>query len=438
MRYKHIFVLSPPFYSHFMPLLSLAKSFKSQGCTVTFGCSGEFKEAVVSAQLEFYDIDISANKNTGMASDTVQPESEKLRLLEFFEATKVGAVETLMTQSRHRKEDMLHNPLALMKKIQILAEAVDVDLWVVDILSYGATLSLYCLELPFITFCPPHPYTIPQKGQNYGVPMKWPSCIDVSEESLLDLREVSLRTQEEFTRIFNDFIETNRPGAKKIDNAFRLVSKEAILYNYLDFKSEEELSEKPLKLYIGHAFDEESISDFWLEKVADDISSVKRQRKILITLGTFLSSRVDVLEKLLVACISYDPKAQIIAAVGAHTEELKQYASSFVSIYDFIPQKALIPYMDLVIHHGGCNTFTETLYYGKPMIILPFSSDQFNIASDAEHQHLAVTLDPNRLTKGMVMDALQKAFALGGESLHHWSEVSKARGADYAVKMLLR
>lgn len=432
MFYKHIFVLSPPFYSHFMPLLTLAKSFKHQGCKVTFGCSREFEELVVSAQLNFYEIDLSVNKNTGMASDTEQPESEKLRLFEFFEATKVGAVETLMIQSRHRKEDMLNNPIELMKKIQAIKSMYDVDMWLVDVLSYGATLSLYCLELPFITFCPPHPYTIPRQGEIYGVPKNWPLCINVLGDSREALNEVASETQEQFTRIFNGFIAEHRPSAPIIDNAFRLVSEEAIIYNYLDFNFEETTNTKPLKIYIGHAFEEEQLSGFWLEKVEN-----VAQKKILITLGTFLSNRVDVLKKLICAGQKFDPEALIIVAAGSSAKTLEPYASSRVLICDFLPQKALMPYMDIVIHHGGCNTFTETLYYGKPMIIVPFSSDQFNIASDAERNKLACILNPNELSDGAVVDALRKTLQLDQKILHHWSEWSKQRGTDYAVKIFL-
>ncbi len=433
MHYEHIFFLSPPFYSHFMPLLALAKSFKGQGCKVTFGCSREFKQTVVSAQLDFYEIDISANKNTGSASDTEQPESEKMRLYAFFEATKVGAVETLMTQSRHRKDDMLNNPLDLIEKIQEIKGAQEVDLWVVDILSYGVTLSLYCLELPFITFCPPHPYTIPEKGDNFGVPKQWPSCIDVSVDALNGLREATLRTQEQFTSIFNEIIADFRPDVGKVDNAFRLVSEEAIIYNYFDFNAEEELKKRPLKLYIGHAFEEETLSQFWLDRV----EHVNR-KKILITLGTFLSNRVDVLKELIVASQKFDPEAMIIVAAGSQEKELKQYESSLVSVCEFIPQKALIPHMDIVIHHGGCNTFTETVYFGKPMIILPFSSDQFNIASDAEKNKIAITLNPNCLSEEAIVDALEKALKIDQEALLHWSNFSKQRGTDYAAIQVLR
>jgi UDP-N-acetylglucosamine:LPS N-acetylglucosamine transferase len=432
MGYKHIFFLSPPFYSHFMPLAALAKSFKKLGIKVTIGCSNEFKEAVLSAQLEFHEINISTNKNTGTASDTEQPESEKMRLNEFFEATKIGAVETLITQSNHRKDDMLPDPQGLMEAIKRIDERMKVDLWVVDILSYGVTLSLHCLNLPYITFCPPHPNTIPKEGENFGVPKNWPSSIEVDPEKLRGLNEIAIQTQQQFTDIFNRFILQYHMNPQKIENAFRLSSEIGIIYNYLDFHRQESLSERPLRIYIGHAFEEESLSQSWLEKV-DNV----HQRKILITLGTFLSNRMDVLTQLIIACQAFDPEAFVVVSAGSNAKNLKQYESPKVSICDFIPQRALMPYMDIAIHHGGNNTFTETVHYGKPMIILPFSSDQFNIAYDAECNDLAITLDPNRLSKSIIVQALEDVSKFDKKNLLHWSRFSRERGPDYGARRIL-
>ncbi|MDP3387166.1 MAG: glycosyltransferase [Eubacteriales bacterium] len=432
MGYGHIFFLSPPFYSHFMPLAALAKSFKKMGIKVTMGCSIEFKEAVLSAHLEFYEINISTNKNTGTASDTEQPESEKMRLNEFFEATKAGAIETLITQSNHRKEDMLADPQGLMAAIKRIDERVKVDLWVVDVLSYGVTLSLHCLGLPYVTFCPPHPNTIPKENENFGVPKDWPSSIEVDPEKLRKLNEISVQTQQQFTDIFNAVIFSHHSRPQRIENAFRLNSEQAIIYNYFDFDQVEGLSVKPLHIYIGHSFEEEPLSRSWLEKIEN-----ANQRKILITLGTFLSNRIDVLTQLITACQEFDPGAFIVVSAGSNAKNLKPYESSKVTICEFVPQKALMPFMDIVIHHGGNNTFTETVYYGKPMIILPFSSDQFSIAFDAESNGMAIVLDPNRLSEMIIVDALGEVLKLDKKKLLRWSRFSKERGPDYAAKQIL-
>lgn len=434
MRYKHIFFLSPPFYSHFMPLLALAKSFQKQGVRVTFGCSREFENRIVSSRLEFHEINLSTNKNTGTANDTKQPEAEKKRLAEFFEATKKGPIETLMTQTNHRRLDMLSNPWSQMEQIKKINTKETVDLWVVDILSYGTTLSLHCLDLPYITFCPPHPKTIPGPGEYYGVPQNWPSSFTVDPEKITLLKKTSLLAQKDFTHIFNQFIDKQHRSAtpRPVKNAFRLISSHTVIYNYFDFNHEEKAARNPRKIYMGHSFEKDHLNPYWQEKVKNP-----NQKKILITLGTFLSSRMDVLEQLILGCEAFDPEALCIVSAGSNTPNLKKYASARVIIREFTPQKALIPHMDVIIHHGGCNTFTEAVYYGKPMIILPFSSDQFNIAYDAEKNHLGLTLDPNHLKKEELVNALVQVLTQHRQSLGKWSQFSKDRGPDYAAKIIL-
>ncbi|MCZ6721995.1 MAG: glycosyltransferase, partial [Proteobacteria bacterium] len=44
-------------------------------------------------------------------------------------------------------------------------------------------------------------------------------------------------------------------------------------------------------------------------------------------------------------------------------------------IAPWFPQPSVIPQADVIIHHGGNNTFTEALYFGKPALIMPFCWD---------------------------------------------------------------
>lgn len=430
MKYKHIFIISPAFYSHFNPLLVLAKSFKELGVQVTFGSSKEFEEQVLKEDLNFYEIDISKNKNTGKAEATVQDDSEKERLEEFFESTRKGAIETLITQSNHRKADMLYDPHELIENIKKIDDELNIDLFVVDILSYSVSLSLYFLNLDFITFCPPHPNTIPDEISYYGVPENWPSAIDIEDDKLSKLRKISKSTEKEFTDIFNKIISENK-DLEKIDNAFKLVSNIASIYNYFDFYKREDIGGKRKKIFIGNCFEKEELDEKWLERIDFE------EKKIMISLGTFLSNRKDVLEKLIKGVKAIYPKAIIIVSAGSNAENLKSYRSKNVIIEEFIPQKALMPYIDIVVFHAGCNTLTEAMYYGNKMIVLPFSSDQFNIAYDIEKNRLGEVLDPNHFTRWDLEKAFENIEKSSRENLNYWKKISRERGADYAAKIIL-
>jgi len=64
-----------------------------------------------------------------------------------------------------------------------------------------------------------------------------------------------------------------------------------------------------------------------------------------------------------------------------------------VHIASWFPQPSVMPQVDAVIHHGGNNSFTECLYFGKPAIIMPYVWDGHDNATRVQETGHGFKLD---------------------------------------------
>jgi UDP:flavonoid glycosyltransferase YjiC (YdhE family) len=97
---------------------------------------------------------------------------------------------------------------------------------------------------------------------------------------------------------------------------------------------------------------------------------------IYLSLGSLASGDVGLMKRL-VRVLSATPHRYIVSKGPCHGEfELADNMWGAPSV----PQTNVLPLVDLVITHGGNNTTTECVHFGKPMVVLPVFWDQYDNA----------------------------------------------------------
>lgn len=438
MVMPRIVIVSPPFFSHARPLSVLAAALGAQGADVFFACTPDFASLAERAGATFVPLAVTRNANTGVAEATRQEAAAAARLSEFFDATRRGAVAALTTQARHRRADMLAEPDTVFEELRALDERVRPDWYVVDQLSYAVTLALHCLRVRFATFCPGHPtYVVGEREGWFGVPYAWPSGLRPDPRQLAELTAVARDNDRAFTELFDAFIRERAPQAPGVGRAFALTSPHAVVYSYPHLPWLPTPQAGRRHVYAGHMVGPvEELDGEW----AGQLHRLRSQcdKVVLVALGTFLAARDDVLRTVVSGALRGSQRTAVIVAAGERTDALADLAGDDrVVVVRSVPQQALLPHVDAMVHHGGNNSFTECLRSAVPALILPFSSDQFAIAHDAERADAGIVRDPNSLSAQDVATALASLLARGRSGTERWSSELAARGPHYAAAQLM-
>ena len=93
---------------------------------------------------------------------------------------------------------------------------------------------------------------------------------------------------------------------------------------------------------------------------------------LYISFGSLGAGDTDLLKRL-IALIGTS-RYRALVNVGDYIGDYKDVPPNVV-IQSWFPQPSVIPMVDAVIHHGGNNSFTECLYFGKPAIIMSYVWD---------------------------------------------------------------
>ncbi|SFR68283.1 glycosyltransferase, MGT family [Agromyces sp. CF514] len=204
------------------------------------------------------------------------------------------------------------------------------------------------------------------------------------------------RTHRPLWESYNDWVQEQ--GAPALPDLEFIHTGDANLYVYpevLDYTAERPLDESWTRLDSSVRETEQAPAD--LPAAFTDGS----RPLVYFSLGSLGSADVDLMRR--VISVLADLPVNVIVSKGPLHDEFELAGNMWGA--EFLPQTKILPLVDLVITHGGNNTTTEALHFGKPMILLPLFWDQYDNAQRVHEQGYGIRLS----TYGFTAEELQGA-----------------------------
>jgi MGT family glycosyltransferase len=128
---------------------------------------------------------------------------------------------------------------------------------------------------------------------------------------------------------------------------------------------------------------------------------------IYLSLGSLGSADVALMQTLIDALAG--TRFRVIVSLGPQHDQLTLAGN--LTGAEFLPQTSILPLVDAVITHGGNNTVTECLYFGKPMVLLPLFWDQYDNAQRMHETGLGLRLPTYAHAPEQLTGALEALLA---------------------------
>jgi len=399
-----LLVISPDYASHLYPLATLATAWQQAGERVVVATGAATDEIVRGFGFEREHLQLGRGSNPGVIRAEDQPSGEDDALRGFFDATRRGAVETLMFQASARGNDLLWDPLRVAKEVSAVVDRVRPDHVLVDHLAFSARLALTGAGVRHGDVVLGHPTALTVGSEVYGYPPVWPRVFRPDPASLAELHALCVRVRDAFTARWNETLLTLDPSAPASDDAFAETG-DVLLLNYPEeLHPPERTRLLPAHAFLGSAVRTEAPDpevDAWLAASAAPI--------VYVSLGSFLSVRGDVLAHVAEALSGLDVRVAL-ASGSTPVADLGPLPRSWL-VRSVLPQVTLLQHSAATVTHGGNNSVTEALTAGVPMLVLPFSTDQFAAAAALEDVGYGEVLDPNAAASADIREVVRRLLA---------------------------
>jgi MGT family glycosyltransferase len=161
---------------------------------------------------------------------------------------------------------------------------------------------------------------------------------------------------------------------------------------------------------------------------------------VYLSLGSLGSADVALMQGLIDTLAG--SRFRVIVSEGPQHDQLT--LADNMTGAEFLPQTSILPQVDAVVTHGGNNTVTEALHFGKPTVVLPLFWDQYDNAQRVHETGVGIRLDtyghaPEELTGAVDTLLADAALAARLDAIsQHLRAASGTETAADAIESVLR
>ncbi|CAG2111481.1 unnamed protein product, partial [Medioppia subpectinata] len=153
------------------------------------------------------------------------------------------------------------------------------------------------------------------------------------------------------------------------------------------------------------ADNEVAANDFQLPAHWMSTSGTPLGKLIYLSMGTLVSDDVHTMRRLVNMLAKVAPH-RVVVSMGVKHSDYTLADNMWGA--EWLPQRRVIPLVDLVVSHGGCNTLCECFYHGKPIIVMPVMGNQFDFAQAIQDRGLGIRLDPYQCSEAELLAAVER------------------------------
>jgi len=156
----------------------------------------------------------------------------------------------------------------------------------------------------------------------------------------------------------------------------------------------------------------------------------KNGKLVLVSMGSHASADIDLLKRLVNELKKIHHR--FILTTGPFGDDLDLPDNVWGD--KFLPQTKILPMVDVFITHGGNNSLTESLYFGKPVIVLPIFGDQPDNAQRVQEKGYGIRLDAYKCTAEELNNAIDQLSNDSEINLKYQRASQRLQSADCVMR----